>query len=202
MSDHKEVRAEVYEILAEGLKEPNEEFWSAVTTKELQTHLVEMLERLGYELSLSFADNYSNMSLKDFQEEFKKSFLKPNERIIPVESIFKQWTNDSSAEVSIAREKGYLRGDSALHMEALLEKLGISIPEEMQATPDHLIILLEVMAVLCRHDKLNYQQSFVKEHFDWLADLKEAAEKLESDFYRGWIQLIYDFVTEDAEAIN
>lgn len=202
MTDHKEARAEIYEILAEGLKEPNEEFLSAITSKKLQTYLAELLETLGYELSLQFIKNYSNTSFKVVQEEFRKSFLNPNGRIIPVESIFKPWTNDSSAQVSIAREKGYLRGDSALHMEVLFERLGVSIPDGMETTPDHLIILLELMAVLCRNGNLQYQQSFVKEHFDWLADLKVSAEKLESDLYKGWIQLIFEFVTKDKDFLN
>ncbi|UTW68982.1 molecular chaperone TorD family protein [Anaerobacillus sp. HL2] len=72
----------------------------------------------------------------------------------PIESLYKQWTTDPTAQVSIAKNKGYLMGDAALHMKYLYDQYQIEVPEGFSNMPDHLTLQLEFLAFL--HESGSY----------------------------------------------
>lgn len=101
-----------------------------------------------------------------------------------VESIHKIWTTDSSCGMPFARSKGYLLGDSAMHIRFLLEKFEITIPVEFSNTPDHLVILLELLAYFTENAPEDFTIRFIEDHFDWLDDLIEKlADQQGNRFY-------------------
>ncbi len=110
--------------------------------------------------------------------DYNRSFVYPPEsRVVPVESVYRQWTQDTGARVPFAKEKGYLMGDAALHMRALYESYGLEIPAEFAATPDHLGLELEFANFLLAHETPERQAIFWREHLDWVDELSRDADK-------------------------
>jgi TorA maturation chaperone TorD len=128
---------------------------------------------------------------------YRQSFLFPvQSRVVPVESIYRRWTIDASAEVPFAAEKGLLLSDHGLHMKALYDTFGIMLPVEFQSTPDHLCLELEFAALLLEHNEETKHGLFIAEHLNWLDDLVAEAEKLAiPDYYRQVIKLTAQFLT-------
>ncbi len=137
------------------------------------------------------ADKWFNLadSLKEpadpkLKDDYLTAFIHPKTRIVPVESIFRQWSEGEKVQLPFARQKGYLLSDRGLHMKALLDNYGLKIPPEMTNTPDHLIIQLEFLGLLLDNQKSDEAETFVGEHLGWLNDLlKTAEEKLPADNY-------------------
>ena len=127
---------------------------------------------------------------------YRQSFLFPvHSRVLPVESVYRRWTSDASAEVPFAAEKGLLLSDHALHMKDLYETFGITIPEEYESMPDHLCLELEFAALLLEHDAETKYGVFIAEHLNWLADLVAEAEQKElPDYYLQLIKLTAQFL--------
>ncbi len=91
----------------------------------------------------------------------------------PVESVYKVWTSDQSYQVPHKNQKGYLMGDSALHIKHILQVLDLEIPQEYEMTPDHITILLELLAYLTEKGLKEEAIQFQKDHLDWLPDFYE-----------------------------
>ena len=200
MVDHQH-RITVYHILSEALKEPSPEFVADLPamTAALQTAFT----TIGYQIPLAYYHDWKESAgtHSELMQRYFNSFFYPNEnRVVPVESIYRQWTFDETAQVPFAKEKGYLMSDAALHMKALYSQMGLTIPQEYQSTPDHLCLELEFAALLLTEEKLDWYKIFVKDHLTWIGELHdEAVENRIDRFYRDVIGLTKEFVACEGE---
>lgn len=95
--------------------------------------------------------------------------------VLPVESVYRVWTEDPGCKVPFAHGTGYLEGDSTLYMRALLEQLGVSKEQLGGLQPDHLAVLLNVAGALFERDPAK-GRAFAREHFSWLEEFKGRCE--------------------------
>lgn len=166
---------------------------------------VELYESLKGGVALNELESYGELidnhkgtfsSFEKMKQTYINCFLGPNEPFAPpVESLYKQWTDDPTAAVSFARQTGFFYGDPALHIRYLFREFKLEFPEEYKAMPDHLTLLLEFMAFLVEHGTPEQIQSYISDHFDWLDvfihELKKADESL---FYVSITQTVNQLV--------
>ena len=121
----------------------------------------------------------------------------------PIESLYKVWTTDPSCEVPIANQKGYLKGDWALHLEKLFAKIGFVIPKQFAHCPDHLILEMEFASFLVEEASIEAQIKFAKHHLDWLDDLVDtAAKKCVPEMYQDLYRLCSQYVKADIGSLR
>lgn len=181
--DKKTQNAMVFTVFAELYKPPTLEIWKDLEQHNLLKDLqntVNELYGLTFSLEGIMPENYGQLC-----SIHKEAIGFADEKaIIPVESLYKPWTQDETCTLPFAREKGYLQGDSALHIRFLLEELQIDIPDEYQGTPDHLSILLELAAYFIEHAPDPFTAEFIDDHLNWLADFEtELTGKSVHPFY-------------------
>ena len=191
------LRREVYLLLSEAFKQPTEQF--IAEQPPMVDFLARSFQQLGHDLPGDLYENWPALlpDLPSATAAYRQSFLFPvHSRVLPVESVYRRWTSDASAEVPFAAEKGLLHSDHALHMKDLYETFGITIPEEYESMPDHLCLELEFAALLLEHDAETKYGVFIAEHLNWLADLVAEAEQKEvPDYYLQLIKLTAQFLT-------
>lgn len=125
------------------------------------------------------------LNFQELKEAYIDCFLGAGkESAPPIESIYKIWTEDGTAQVAIAKQKGYLMGDSALHIKYLLKALGFELPSELAQKPDHLAVLLELLAYYIEHLEPEEVLQYLKDHFDWLGEFQKCLEHIGAhEFY-------------------
>lgn len=177
-------------ILADLYKLPTREIWNEMKEQDLLKKLEASIKD-HYNIALSLEEvlpeNYA-----EFQELYRSSIgSTQTAAALPIESLYKPWTQDETCTLPFARDKGYVLGDSALHINYLLEKLKIEIPVELQGMPDHLAILLELLAYFIEHAPEPFIAEYMDDHFDWLdefeSQLSAATEHL---FYQRLTRLL------------
>ena len=195
-------RKGVLAILADLMQAPTDELVDRlqVTVK----YLHEAFSALDYPVPLLAYNDWPKVvgDRETLARAYNQSFIFPPEsRVVPVESIYRQWTGDSSAQVPFAKEKGYLMSDAALHMKALYESYGLELPPGFGATPDHLGLELEFACFLLENETAKRQAIFWREHLDWVDELSEDAEKTGIPlFYRQVLRVIAVFLRADRES--
>ena len=191
------LRREVYLLLSEAFKQPTEQF--IAEQPPMVDFLARSFQQLGHDLPGDLYENWPALlpDLPSATAAYRQSFLFPvHSRVVPVESVYRRWTSDASAEVPFAAEKGLLLSDHALHMKDLYQTFGITIPEEYESMPDHLCLELEFAALLLEHDAETKYGVFIAEHLNWLDDLVAEAEQKEvPDYYLQLIKLAAQFLT-------
>lgn len=194
-------RTGVYGVLAELIKEPDERV--AQELPAMAEYLTEAFAALKYRLPPDGWQDWLKLadSLEKLREAYRRSFLfPPDSRVLPVESVYRQWTFDPTAKLPFAHEKGYLMSDAALHMKALYEGYGLTTPVEMKATPDHLCLELEFASFLLENDTAERYATFLREHLDWLDELCQEATKQDiATFYRQVLAVTACFVACELE---
>ncbi len=175
-----EALGEALQIIADFYKFPDEEFHRQLTTGVIHSRLKLLLEQAHF----SFRDLGERPidqlpPLAQYKQEYMRTMMAGHGRAaLPIESIYKIWTTDKSANLNIAQQKGYLMGDSAIHISHLLKTLGLEIPAEFKNMPDHLTILIELLAFLLVNYSGEEVHTFITEHFDWLKDFKAKLEEI------------------------
>ena len=194
---HNLLRREVFLLLSEAFKQPSDQF--VVEQNKLVQFLDKAMQELNYSLPRELYADWPALlpDLPSATAAYRQSFLFPvHSRVLPVESVYRRWTSDASAEVPFAAEKGLLLSDHALHMKDLYQTFGITIPEEYESMPDHLCLELEFAALLLEHDAETKYGVFIAEHLNWLDDLVAEAEQKEvPDYYLQLIKLTAQFLT-------
>jgi len=110
---------------------------------------------------------------------YRYTFVDPNgPRLAPVESVFKPWTTAQGATLLIAREEGWLGGDSAAHLRCLYHALGLEVPPRLAYAPDHLALELTFYGLLLEQGTVEMQATFRDQHLDWLGKLQARAREL------------------------
>ena len=190
------LRREIYLLLSEAFKQPTAAF--VAEQPAIARFLEQSLQELNYPLPRKLYEDWPALlpDLSTATASYRQSFVFPvHSRVLPVESVYRRWTSDASAEVPFAAEKGLLLSDHALHMKDLYETFGITIPEEYESMPDHLCLELEFAALLLEHDAETKYGVFIAEHLNWLADLVAEAEQKElPDYYLQLIKLTAQFL--------
>ena len=193
------LRREIYLLLSEAFKQPTAAF--VAEQPAIARFLEQSLQELNYPLPRKLYEDWPALlpDLSTATASYRQSFMFPvHSRVLPVESVYRRWTSDASAEVPFAAEKGLLLSDHALHMKDLYEAFGISLPTEYESMPDHLCLELEFAALLLEHQETEKFALFLTEHLDWLEDLVAEAEQKEiPDYYLQLIKLTAQFLAQE-----
>ncbi|WP_070119285.1 TorD/DmsD family molecular chaperone [Bacillus marinisedimentorum] len=177
LNTRQEALKELYLILAEFFKYPTKEFFEDLQGGTVEAEMNQWLEQAGIEHEPVKASLFplTFTELKQMHIELFSGIS--TDPVLPVESIYKIWTADRTAEIPIAGEKGYLYGDSALHMRRLFDRYGLEIPDSYEAAPDHLTLLLEFLAYLIEINAGSGQiLQYMDDHMDWLPDFQRALQ--------------------------
>lgn len=167
----------LFMTFAELFKYPEEKLYDELISGEIDNEIKNYGLAAGQPLITNFKENtgmYDEL-VQSFNECFlgiKKPFAPP------VESVYKVWTTDDSYQVPFKNQKGHLLGDSALHVQHIIDALGLEIPPEYKMTPDHLTILLELYAYFHGQGLLEEARQFKQDHLDWLPDLYDSLSKV------------------------
>ena len=199
----RELRAEIYRVLSEAFKEPSPEFAEMLGTGELFQFLTNSFGKLGLAFEFGGTEGYRSLHLQDLKRLHWDAFHNPvASKVTPVESVYRRWSEDPASDSPLAKLKGYLMSDRALHVQELYRRAGLTSPPEFSAAPDHLALELEFMALLCERATFETQAEFCADHLDWVDDLAgDAAKKGIPAFYRGMIEATAAFVLWDAEML-
>jgi putative dimethyl sulfoxide reductase chaperone len=186
MIESKTKASDIFRWVAELYKPPTTELWDDLTIGQLLLKLegtaADIYGIEGESLSKILPDNFDQ-----FSDLFEDVLADTEKRaVLPVESLYKQWTLDETCTLPFSKSKGYLQGDSALHIKFILDKFQIDIPLEYRGMPDHLSILLELLAYFIEHSEESFIEVFILDHFDWLADFEAKLEEVSGHpFYTG-----------------
>ncbi len=178
--------ADIYSQLSEFFKEPTEEFAGDIKSGRLLNYFRDVFPSLGLDVSKLEGLSISGDIYAKLCEEYKRLFVGPlPPHIVPVESVYKKWTNDPECKLPIAGEKGYLMGDPAIDMIKRYQTDGIVIPEKYSSMPDHITLELEYMSFLFINGGINEQREFLASHLDWVGELAGDIKnfKMGSSFY-------------------
>ncbi len=175
-----ELVQELFLTLAEFYKYPTKEFYHEIASGELEKRLNELVYILyKKERKIALTELFPNY--EQMKQSFVNNFIGVDGLAVPpVESLYKKWTDDPTAELAIANSKGYYMGDSALHMRHLLKESGIELPEEFANMPDHLTIILEYYSEFISKLDPKYSLQFLADHLDWLPDFSSELQELKS----------------------
>jgi TorA maturation chaperone TorD len=137
--------------------------------------------------------------LRDLKEEHHRLFSDTgDERISLVESFYKPWTQDPHCCLPFAKEKGFLMGDSAIHLSTLFQHCGLEIAGPFKGMPDHILIELEFLSFLYQEAGDVEIKRFIKDHLDWIPFLKESFEKVRAHpFYISLIEILDLFINQE-----
>jgi TorA maturation chaperone TorD len=140
----------------------------------------------------------------ELQGEYDRLFSGKGEKSVSlVESPYKLWTQDQECRLSFAREKGLLRGDSALHMAAIFRDSGVEVPERFDSCPDHLVLELEFLSALYAEATDRQVGQFIQDHLDWLPRLKEEMIRLQPHpFYLSALELLDGFLDHERDRLE
>lgn len=169
--------ANVFIVLADLYKHPTRGIWDEIQQQDLLKKLEKSVSEL---FSIDFSiDEVLPENYEEFTEIYMTSIGSTQKKAaLPIESLYKRWTLDETCTLPFARDKGYILGDSALHINYLLAELKIEIPNELQGMPDHLTILLELLAYFIEHAPESSTAEFLDDHFDWLDEFESQLTKV------------------------
>ncbi|MBI5212081.1 MAG: molecular chaperone TorD family protein [Nitrospirae bacterium] len=160
--------SELFAQLSEFFKEPTEEFADDVASGRLLDYFKEVFSALNLDTSCPSGLSVSGDVYAILKEEYRRFFLGPMPPyIVPVESVYKKWSNDPECKLPISGEKGYMMGDPAMDMIRRYQAHGIVIPDKYVSMPDHIALELEYMAFLCINGDIEEQKEFLGSHLNW-----------------------------------
>lgn len=188
--------ATLLEIFADLFKFPEEELYEDLKSGLLDEQIAELSQSAGLAILSGFENKVG--TYEEMVETYNNCFLGVRTPFaVPIESVYKVWTTDESYQVPHKSQKGYLMGDSALHIKHILESLGLEIPKEYELMPDHLTILLELYAFLVSKEMEKEAEQFRKDHLDWLPDFYEALSTIDSSgFYVYTVKTLTQFIQQ------
>ena len=196
-----QTRGQAYISLSRLLQEPGPELLELISGSGFQ----DLWRKIEVSHNIRFPESWEAGVLPGF-DEWKRLWnitmgpVKPLAE--PIESLYKIWTNDESCEMPFAKEKGYLKGDWACHMEELLTGPGFEIPPQFAHCPDHLVLELEFASILAEEAPAEALIMFAEHHFDWLEDLFETVKnKNAPKMYQDLYYLCLQYVKADIQSL-
>lgn len=196
-----QMRVQAYILLGQLLQRPTPELLELAKSDDFISFWQAIESSHGIKLPKSLTPQ-ELPTLQDWDKMWNATMGPINPLAEPIESLYKIWTTDPSCEMTIASQKGYLKGDWGWHMEALLADASFEVPPQFAHCPDHLVIELEYASVIIEVGaSAEAQATFAKHHFDWLDDLVETAKnKNAPDLYQDLYHLCAQFVKVDMES--
>ena len=194
--------AQVYSLFAEFFKEPVESFYQALVDGQVDVELKEYLGIIACPLLPEIGKWCEPVGeFSRFKEQHQRIFIGPFVPFYPpVESLYRVWTEDATARVTWAKEKGHYFSDGALHIQAIHETLGLIIPEEFRYMPDHLALELELVSLFALHAKEEDKRRFLQDHLAWLKELSVDLDSLvEGRFLAYVVNFIDKFIKWDLQ---
>lgn len=179
-------RAELYFVFSECFKEPSVEFATDVASGKIYQVVAEDFDRLnitaGFNLSALRLEGETEEVWVRLKRGYHPLFSVPPHFVLPVESIYKVWSENGS----MAGVKDMIMGPPALDMLKRYRALGVELPKRFKDQPDHIALLLEYGGLLCEANDRAAQRDFVAAHFDdWIEQFEEEVRRVaKSDFYR------------------
>ena len=176
--------ADLFLHFADFWRPPDSDFWQDAAAGVADETIATLSEQAGYPMTENVRDCFRDLlpPLSALQYFFVRCFIGIGKKsVLPVESVYKKWTEDPTTRLPIAGSTGYLMGDAALHARYLLDHYGLSIPPDYQMMPDHLVLLLELAAFLLRQRTDRESRLFLEQHLDWIGQLAEALQKTETE---------------------
>ncbi len=176
--------AELFGLLSAFWQPPDETFWHNLNDGAVDHEISEYSLQAGFSASPIAADSFQQNlpPLAAIKMFYLRCFIGIGKQsALPVESIYKKWTEDPSARLPIAGSTGYLMGDPALHAQYLLNHYQLQIPPDYRMMPDHLLLLLELLAFLLENRPDDEVHLFLSQHFDWLDSFAEALEAISTE---------------------
>lgn len=195
------------EILSSLFSPPDEEMVDQLNKGHLYCFFKNYVQSWEWEIGILkgfFPKDSPQVSLKDLKKEYDRLFSDTGkERISLVESFYKPWTQDPHCCLPFAKEKGFLMGDSALHLLTLFQQCGIEVSDSFKGMPDHLIIELEFLTYLYQRAEDKVIERFIWDHLDWIPFLKEACERANAHpFYISIIDVLNLFIQKEKERLE
>lgn len=174
--------SDIYAQLGEFFKAPSAGFADDVASGRLARYFEAHLNRLGMDASLGEGLAAGGDVRAQLESEYRRLYLGPlPPYVVPVESVYKQWTDDPACDLPMARDKGCLMGDAALDMLRRYRAEGIELPESLSSMPDHAALLFEYMAHLLARGDDDACEVFLATHLDWLNDLTRDIRDIVAD---------------------
>lgn len=178
----KEAKEEIYLILADFFKNPNEDLYSQISSGSIDKRLKELYTIADYSYPNTPSLKNHFIDYPSYVNCFTRCFTGITKPYAPpIESVYKVWTDDSSNEMY--NIKGFIFGDSALHVKYLFNHYKLEISEEFNSIPDHLTLLLELLAFLIKYKTSTEIQQLITDHFDWLEDFEKELSNVENSFF-------------------
>lgn len=149
-------------------------------------------------------DGHPEIIFEDLTAEYHRLFGDgEGEKISLIESYYKPWTQDVFCSLPFAKEKGYLMGDSALHLLTLYRHCGLEVSELFKEMPDHLVLELEFLSFLYQRGGSQEIKKVIEDHFDWIPLLKEECKKVQAHpFYLTLIEILQLFIRFEKERLE
>lgn len=171
-------RARLYEAFSEVFLPPSDEQAAALADGRLVHRLDELMAAAGFARGFLPADaSLRHSDPKRVREAYWDAFENPKgARVHLVESVYRPWTQSADCGLAFARDRGWLGGDSAAHLEAVYGETGLEPPPEFAHAPDHLALELELMALLAEQGSREQQDRFLAQHLSWMPDLVARAQ--------------------------
>ncbi len=151
-----------------------------------------------------FIESPPQLLCKDLKEEYHRLFSDTGrERVSLVESFYKPWTEDPHCPLPFAKERGFLMGDSAVHLATLFGECGIEVSGPFKGTPDHLVIELEFLSYLYEEAGDGVIRQFIEDHLDWIHLLREGLEKAHAHpFYASLVGILDLFINLETRRLE
>lgn len=184
MCDNRLAAAELFGLLSAFWQPPDELFWHNLADGSVDEELANFSQLAGFSPALPEKALFQQTlpTLDALKLFYLRCFIGiGRQSALPVESIYKKWTEDPSARLPIAGSTGYLMGDPALHARYLLDHYQLQVPPDYRMMPDHLLLLLELLAYLLENRPPEESRTFLNQHFDWLDSFGKAVEAIAAD---------------------
>ena len=202
----KDQKADIAQTLSWLLSEPDVEMVKALKEREIY-RLFDQYFKMAHGEAPAMGGFLPQQEQEDLlrmmREEYYRLFKDPGIRDFWwIESVHKAWTKDPECRLSMAKEKGCVMGDSALHMIDLYRAMGMEVPEEFSGLPDHIVLELEFLAFLFEKSLAeDAVKTFLNDHFDWVPDMvKRGKTYRPSSFYVSVLDSLERFI--ESERMN
>jgi len=200
-------KAHLCEWLAGLFSPPERELIDEIRKEDVFSFLTDAMKSWGGDpaLLIGLQTNASPQDLYvELQGEYGRLFSGREEKSVSlIESPYKPWTQDGECRLSFAREKGLLRGDSALHMAAIFRDSGMEVPQRFGACPDHLVLQLEFLSALYAEATDPQVRQFIQNHLDWIPQLKKEMMRLRPHpFYVSAVELLDLFLKHERDRLE
>jgi len=203
----KEEKERFPDLLASLFYPPDLELVKQIHQRTLCTFLEKYIESMGGQKDILkgfLKQEGSEDLLEDLRDEYDRLFSGLSQDSISLaESFYKPWTADPRCALPFASERGFLMGDSALHLLEIYRQCGLEVSEEFKGCPDHIGMELEFLSYLYQWATDVDIKMFIEDHLNWIPLLKEELVRRHSHpFYVSALEVLALFLNRERERLE